>query len=474
MMDTFTIQIDIITFLLYFLVASLSVPIVRVLGPVSLVNYQLEEYYDSNSGSVNVLYRIISPVLICGVMSLVAFVLIKFFTNFELMHPWIPVLLYWIIVATIKALKHRLCDRVVPFVFEAILSIVIAVFFELFVFSELRGGNLTVLDSSNYAFQLELAVLFMCVQAIVSFMVRIQYRTYLTKNEGMWESNDSESETRTYSSIDTSEKKLYYYVRKFEKYLPLRYKQDPLLWDIFFTIMAIEDSNRPPAFRVLERMACALKLAKTTGIMQQNGGKPLTDKESVQLAVVYVETMWDSFLRSYAKSDRMNSEAVALIFGPTWYRYRYKEVSNALETSFSAFYGDYCGSRLLDANFVFSQVKQFEERRHYNLLPKYVTARGSLFDVESSWLSGYEAFWVSSYSIRLVSVFNDNQAKTVWYRDGAISKDVSELSCALKADGGLIYRVDFAERSYARVFCVISGEVSPHEILKKWEKIIIE
>lgn len=474
MLNTFTIQIDIITFLLYFLVASLSIPIVRVLGPVSLVDYQLEEQYDFNSGPVNVLYRIISPVLICGVMSLVASALIRLFANYELVCPWIPVLLYWIILAMVKALKHKLSDRVVPFTFEAILSIAIAALFELFVLSELRDGNLAILDSSNYAFQLELAVLFMCVQVIVSVMVRIQYRTYLIKNERIRGSNGFEFETRARSLIDTSEKKLYYYVRKFEKYLPLRYKQDPLLWDIFFTIMAIEDSNRPPAFRVLERMACTLKLAKTTGIMQQNGGKPLTDEESVQIAVAYVETMWDSFLRSFAKSDHINSEETALVFGPTWYRYRYNEVSDALETSFSAFYGDYCGSRLLDANFVFSQVKQFEERRHYNLLPDYVTSRGSLFNVESSWLSGYEAFWASSYSVRLISVFDDDQVKAVWYRDDAVSEDVSELSRALKAEGGLIYRVDFAERSYARVFCIVSDEVLPKEILEKWEKVLME
>lgn len=112
MLNTFTIQIDIITFLLYFLVASLSIPIVRVLGPVSLADYQLEEQYDSNSGPVNVLYRIISPVLICGVMSLVASALIRLFANYELVCPWIPVLLYWIILAMIKALKHKLSDRV--------------------------------------------------------------------------------------------------------------------------------------------------------------------------------------------------------------------------------------------------------------------------------------------------------------------------------------------------------------------------
>lgn len=51
----------------------------------------------------------------------------------------------------------------------------------------------------------------------------------------------------------------------------------------------IEDSNRPEAWRTLERIACLLGVAKTTGIMQQRSDSPLSDEESVLLAAGYIE-----------------------------------------------------------------------------------------------------------------------------------------------------------------------------------------
>lgn len=59
--------------------------------------------------------------------------------------------------------------------------------------------------------------------------------------------------------------------------------------------MAIEDFNRPAGVRILERIAFPLGLAKTTGIMQQQSDKALSDEGSVVLAVKYISKMWDAF-----------------------------------------------------------------------------------------------------------------------------------------------------------------------------------
>jgi hypothetical protein len=86
--------------------------------------------------------------------------------------------------------------------------------------------------------------------------------------------------------------------------------------------MAIEDCNRPETWRFIERIACSLGVAKTTGIMQQRSADPLSDKESVLLAVEYVEKMWDRYLETYAKSARC-STGIHLVIGSGWYEYDY-------------------------------------------------------------------------------------------------------------------------------------------------------
>ena len=122
-------------------------------------------------------------------------------------------------------------------------------------------------------------------------------------------------------NVDVSEKN-FSYEKDYGPLLPSRYKNDPLLRCVFFSIMAIEDSNRPSGIRVLERMVFKFGAAKTTGIMQQKAERALSDEESVVLAFDYVEGMWDDFLRKFAKS-RKKGGACSISFASDWYSYDY-------------------------------------------------------------------------------------------------------------------------------------------------------
>jgi hypothetical protein len=62
------------------------------------------------------------------------------------------------------------------------------------------------------------------------------------------------------------------------------FKNDKFLKTIFFSIMITEDVNRPPIFRLFERLLFFTGMIKTTGIMQVTSNKMLTDKESIILA----------------------------------------------------------------------------------------------------------------------------------------------------------------------------------------------
>lgn len=461
MADIVAIQISIELFLVYLAIAAACIPLVRVLGPVAISTanggggYRLEETYDVISGFSNVIYRIISPVLCCAILTLVLSSLLEVTIGYSTTDEWIPVLLYWVILAIIKCSNNKMAGKVMPFSLELATSVLISYLFNKFVFAELAEGNIGVLDSSNYAFQMEMAALYAIVQLIVSLFVRIKYRVNYASALSDSDARDEKSVARRSSVIDTSEKKLFSYVRKYGELLPLRYEQDPLLRAVFYSIMAIEDGNRPRAIRLLERMAYRVKLSKTTGIMQQAGGKPLTDEESVQLAVGYVERMWDSFLRAFAKSAQGRRDGVSMYFGRTWYKYDYQALSEAIEDSFSSLYGDYCGTRLLNANIVFQEVKRFQERNHYGLSQECIVARGMLFETELNWLSGQEAYWANEYSIRS----NDDGGESanrevILYREGAAIEDVDLLCASIKESRGRVFRVDFLDQCFAKVFCV--------------------
>ena len=465
-------QIDIGLFLIYFAIAAVCIPLVRIMGPVSITSYGLEETYDSDSGFPNVLYRVISPILCCGILTLIVSTARKAAIDFSATYGWAPVLLYWMILIAIKIKNHTMSGKLKPVILELVLSVLISYLFNEFVIAELLKGNVGILDSSNYAIQMELALFYAVIQLIVSLFTRINYQTtYSSARLSRGVSNEKLG-LQYYSIVNTSEKKLFSYVRKYGELLPARYTYDPLLRDIFFSIMAIEDSNRPPAVRLLERVAHHLGLSKTTGIMQQDGGKPLTDEESVRLAASYIERMWDSYLRTFAKSMQSRADGIAISFGRTWYRYDYRILGEALESSFALLYGDYCGTRLLDANFVFREVKGFEERNHYGLLPDYIVACGLLFGPESNWLSEGEAFWENSYSICLKSDSEESLDRRIaLYKEGAGLEDVNSLCEEIRNGGGRVFKVQFANMGFAKVFCADVEKEILDELGSGWKRV---
>lgn len=167
--------------------------------------------------------------------------------------------------------------------------------------------------------------------------------------------------------------------------------------------MAIEDYNCPANIRAIERMAFPFGLSKTTGIMRQRGDRALSDEESVRLAVGYVSSMSDSYLRIFARSRKVVGGSCAPIeFGAHWYRYDYESLRGVLVASFSELYGDYSGTRVLHANGVIADVIAFFEGTQYGLMPETVVAQSRLLPEETAWFGqGTGAlYWKDSDTVR--------------------------------------------------------------------------
>lgn len=463
----------------YLAIALLCLPIVKILGPVSISSYRLEESYDQDSGVPNVIYRIISPVLCCGFCTWLLGVLALFLHLEQLPPRWLAVLFYWALLFASKVTARKLFSGL-AFAVEALVAVFLSVSVDEFVMQRLLEGDFNVLDESSIAFQLELAMFYMLVQLVVSSLTRRQYKLYVEQQKNYLHSQrSSSSKTKRsyYPLVDTSERKLFGYERRFAHLLPQRYSDDALLRVVFFTIMAIEDANRPEGFRIFERIACKLGVAKTTGIMQQKSDKPLSDDESVVLACQYIENMWDNFLSRFAKSEIAVNHPDRFSFSSTWYEYDYRVVAELLDTSFGKLYGDYCGTRSLPAEKVFKSVRLFYEGKSYGLMPKSIVVPFDLFPNESIWMSGGKLFWKTSYTVAqtLPPTLKGARRLYVYECSGAeaTSENIAKLCSFISSTNASIQEISFIQGTYASVVCD-TFSAPAQECSAPWKQSVID
>ena len=460
---------------LYFGIAVLCVPLVSVLGPVSIKNYVLEYSYNSSTGASNIAYRVLAPVLSCYAIVLLFSVFVSPSVGLPY-YSWLSVLLYWAIMIMLKIATNKVGIPAIAFLMEISFSIAIAALVDATAMRSIFDLGIEAFDNSNIIFQLELAVFFVVVQVIASVSTRREYRImivdhykYRTEQEVSSASKEPINAYSAYRSlIDTSEANLFGYERRFGKLLDGRFALDPLLRTIFFSIMAIEDSNRSAGVRLFERIACEFGFAKTTGIMQQKGGRPLSDEESVTLAKQYIETMWDSYLSKYAKSKQGSFSDDSICFAPAWYMYDYERLANTLEQTFGELYGDYCGTRLLNANCVFHEVRLFEERNRYGLTIDKVSAPGSICLPESLWVSVYPAYWINSFTISSASnairISSDCEEREL-RAESKLFDDAEAMIEELKDRGFVVIEVSFSEQAFVviRFVCEKDSNYSPSQ-----------
>lgn len=187
-------------------------------------------------------------------------------------------------------------------------------------------------------------------------------------------------------SIDVrTEERLYKYLRKYDNLLSTRYQSDLLLKAFFYTVLTIEDSNRPSWFRRLERLFFWTGKVKTTGIMQVKENRKLTDEESVHLGAEIVEEIWNNFLYDVAEHNS-NDSLPMLMFSSEYYGYDYSSMKDALLSNGSKLYGRYCGTLSYDIRAVLKTTIFFFESYKQFLPAKTVRVHSALFKNQSSLL----------------------------------------------------------------------------------------
>lgn len=366
---------------------------------------------------------------------------------------FVPTLMYWVILSTIKASHHKLWDRVGPYLIEAFLSCLISFAADCYVIGAVAKEGLAVFDQSSIAFQLEVALFWALVGVISTLFLRRRYRVRVGGAAPAGRTRVRSYRYYTVGTVDTSEKRLASYEQRFGKNLPVRYRQDILLRAVFFSIMAIEDSNRPRGVRLLERVLCRFGLASTTGIMQQKSACPLSDEESVLLAADYICGMWDGYLKAFAKSDTATGDKGRICFTGQYYSYDFKTIRNSIEENFSLLYGDYCATRLLHANFVFRDVLAYELRNNYGFSASRVAAAGSIFPREALWFGRREFYWSDSCTVMSLDRPDVLQGVFLVRRDGeATVEQVDELLGRILGPRSKVWSVQVIEGASLQVW----------------------
>ena len=222
-------SIDVWWVILYFLIATITIPVVIFLGPVAIRNYVLESDYDDATGKTNVIYRILSPALCSSIFILVIEVLFSKFGASAPTQRWLCSLFYWAILGIAKLLARKNVIHPVAYFIEATCSVLLSALLERFVIGGYSSLGIAVLDQSNFAFEMEVAVFYVAVQMVVTIAARHRYRVSVLANYGGSEKTVASTEKTTYASsklyyhaaVDTSEKNLFGYERRYGSLLSI-------------------------------------------------------------------------------------------------------------------------------------------------------------------------------------------------------------------------------------------------------------
>lgn len=151
-----------------------------------------------------------------------------------------------------------------------------------------------------------------------------------------------------------------------------------------------------------------------------------------------------------------------------YYTYDYLMLSRTIRNHFAPFYGDYCGTRLLNANHVFCDVLEFEERQRYGLLPKTVSATGSICATELGWLSGEYCYW-SDYNT-VESCLNENDANGVKLvsKNDVNKTQITEMTSRLKEQGVSVLEVKYVAGASATIVCIGDSSKIPSAAGSDW------
>lgn len=452
--------IDPIEMVVYVAVAFLCWFFTPLVGPVLLREKYIkgiEQYEYSDGGIENIVFRILAPVLASNsvLMLIVVLARISFAPGWTPQIRWMPILMYWFIHAAVMSSKQRVPYPAWALLVQASTSLITALYFDWVVVCRIEEDGIFAFDQSNIGWQMLVIAFFAVGMIVLSGLKRgvskynswleASYRTQVSSFNGV-------------PRIDPKvEKAVFSYVRRFDELLPDTFKQDVLLRALFYTVMLIEDSNRPWWFRLTERMFFWTKRVRTTGIMQVKSPKRLSDRESVRMSIPIVQKIWNSFVMQVAELGRGGDDAI-VSFTRDWYKYDFNEMRRLTAGSMSHLYGRYCGTFTLDASGSFSMVSALLRVESEALDPRFVYVSSKLFESAAAWVPGCELCFKDSGISLLVNEIPDGRALVRFVNNDGPERSEAQCFVGRLLGRAVVISVEFVPRIRCVVVAALEGE----------------
>ena len=422
------------------IIGLLCVPLIRLSGPRVLgMDYhtRVVQYTFDDVGLANIVYRIISPVVTTYIM-LIALSLgsIAIGQQWSLAIRWMPVLIYWITQALIVSIRTGEIYPIWTVFIQALVSLMTAIYFDWVVVCKLPVSGITAFDQSNIGWQVLTGIFLAASQFVLSGIISGVNR-YNSRLQRKYYQRVYPNVSAEKSLDQRTERILYKYIREYDDMLPERFSSDLLLRAFFFTVMLIEDSNRPNWFRAVERVAFRFGIVKTTGIMQVRSKKALSDEESVAASLPIIENIWNDFLID-ASHQACYKTSPAISFSSSWYRYRYEELRRMALRKCGLLYGKYCGTVSIDIRETFGEVLRFFDCAERFFSPEYVEVKSALFSRIAEVMPGRELFFCNGSLSILPEVVPASGTKVVVSTSASVSPETIKRCVATIEDYGFV------------------------------------
>lgn len=217
----------------------------------------LSELTDEHWGKFNTAFRILTPPIYLAVVTIILYMINRpiYITEIWLVTFWYTIFQFLIYKIT---RRWEFKDKRIFFSIQSITILLSYVFYKC---SFVKGLDAILPDGS---FRNEIWLL---VVAYVFTLFTSSYSPFSYNKYKMVEN----TVIRRYDE----------FYKKYKHELTDLFETDKTLRTILFSIMIVEDMNRPKLFRFIEHILFSSGLIKSTGIMQVTSDKYLSDKESV-------------------------------------------------------------------------------------------------------------------------------------------------------------------------------------------------
>ena len=425
------------------IIGLLCFPLIRLSGPRVLgadYHTRVIQYTFDDVGTANIIYRIISPVVTTYLMVIgLSLGSIAIGQQWSLAIRWMPVLIYWTIQTLIISIRTGEIYPIWTVFIQALVSLMTAIYFDWVVMCKLPVSGITAFDQSNIGWQVLTGIFLAASQFVLSGITRgvNRYNNRLQRNyfQRVYPNVSAEE------SLDQqTERLLYKYIRDYDEMLPERFSSDLLLRAFFFTVMLIEDSNRPNWFRMAERVGFRFGIVKTTGIMQVRSKKVLSDEESVAASLPIIESIWNEFLID-ASHQTFYDASPTISFSSSWYRYRYEELRKMALRKCGLIYGRYCGTVSIEIREAFGEVLCFFDCAERLFSPEYVEVKSTLFSSIADVMPGRELCFCSGSLSIMPDVVPASETRVVVSTSASVSPETIGRCVKAIEDYGLVISV---------------------------------